>query len=66
MSTHNICFYGELSKLSFNYHQIPSLSVPLDYHQALLSSTTNFLILFFFFFFVGYKISHIINLGETR
>ena len=22
MSTHNICFYGELEKLSHNYHQI--------------------------------------------
>ena len=29
MSTHNICFYGEISKLSLNYHKIPSLSVPL-------------------------------------
>ena len=24
MSTHNIGFYGELTKLSFNYHQISS------------------------------------------
>ena len=30
MSTHNICFYGELIKLSFSYHQIPILSVPLQ------------------------------------
>ena len=29
MSTHNICFYGDWRKLSFNYYQIPSLSVPL-------------------------------------
>ena len=29
LSTHNICFYGDLTKLSFNYHQIPTLSVPL-------------------------------------
>ena len=29
MSTHNICFYGELKKLFLNYHQIPFLPVPL-------------------------------------
>ena len=29
MSTHNICFYGEISKIVPNYHQIPSLSDPL-------------------------------------
>ena len=31
MSTHNICFYGELMKLSLNDHEILSLSVPLTY-----------------------------------
>ena len=25
MSTHNICFYEEISKFSGNYHKIPSL-----------------------------------------
>ena len=30
MSTNNICFYGELRKLPFSYHQIPSLSVFLS------------------------------------
>ena len=30
MSTHHICFYGE----SFNYHQIPFLSVPLGLPDA--------------------------------
>ena len=29
MSTHNICFMENYRKLSFNYHQIPSLSVLL-------------------------------------
>ena len=31
MSTHNICFYGEISKIIpyLSYHQISSLSVPL-------------------------------------
>ena len=37
MSTNNICFYGELTKiLSFNYQQISSLSVLL---RDLLSSS---------------------------
>ena len=30
MSTHNICFMENYIKLSFNYHQIPSLSVLLE------------------------------------
>ena len=30
MSTHNLCFYGEISKIITNYHQIPTLSVPLQ------------------------------------
>ena len=30
MRTQNICFYGELTKLSLNYLQISSLSVPLS------------------------------------
>ena len=25
MSTHNVCFYGEIKKKSLNFHQIPSL-----------------------------------------
>ena len=29
MSTHNICFYGEIMKIIPNYPQIPSLSVSL-------------------------------------
>ena len=29
MSTHNICFMENYRKLSFNYHQIHSLPVPL-------------------------------------
>ena len=29
MSTHNICFDGELTKIFFNYHHIPFLSVLL-------------------------------------
>ena len=33
MSTHHICFYGE----SFNYHQIPFLSVPLGCLMLMLS-----------------------------
>ena len=28
MSPHNVCFYGELEKISKNYHQILSLSTP--------------------------------------
>ena len=28
-----ICFYGEVEKLSFNYHQIPSLSGLLVPHE---------------------------------
>ena len=27
MSTHNICFFEDLTKLSFNYHQIRTLSL---------------------------------------
>ena len=38
MSTNNICFYGELTKFSFSYHQIPSLSVLL-----LLDTKTSFI-----------------------
>ena len=39
MSTHNICFYGELP---FTYHQIPSLPVSLISHSFLerISSAT--------------------------
>ena len=39
MSTHNICFYGEISKIiPFNYHQVPSLSVLLKtVHCSFLS-----------------------------
>ena len=33
MSTHSICFYGEIRKLFFNYHKIPSLCVPLYLQQ---------------------------------
>ena len=29
MSTHNICFMENWQKLSFSYHQIPTLSLPL-------------------------------------
>ena len=29
MSTSSMCFYGEISKLSLNCHQIHTLSVPL-------------------------------------
>ena len=29
MSTHNLCFYGELTEISLNDHQILSLSVVL-------------------------------------
>ena len=32
MSTYNICFYGEISKI-MPYHQISSLSVPLRLHR---------------------------------
>ena len=34
MSAHNICFYGEISKLYPSYHQIPS-SVPLFYDRVM-------------------------------
>ena len=30
MSSHNIYFYGEISKFILNYHKIPFLSVPLN------------------------------------
>ena len=36
MSTHNICFYEELQKLSFHYHQLPTLSVPLCSENELI------------------------------
>ena len=36
MNTHNICFYGELTELSFNYHQIPALSVLLSHVLLML------------------------------
>ena len=43
MSTHNICFNDELEKIIFNYHHIPTLSIPLfksscDFHVLLNSS----------------------------
>ena len=37
MSTHNICFMENYRKLSFNYHQIPSLPVLLLLGGNLLS-----------------------------
>ena len=36
ISTHNIRFYGEISKIIPNYHQIPSLSVPLRWGSICL------------------------------
>ena len=35
MSTHNIGFYEDLTKLSFNYHQICTLSLFLVYVNVL-------------------------------
>ena len=35
MSTHNIGFYEELKKLSFNYHQIHTLPVLLEHVDRL-------------------------------
>ena len=33
MSTHNIGFYGEISKLSLDYHQTPTLSFLLRHYS---------------------------------
>ena len=38
MSTHNICFYGEISKYPKIYPQIPSLSVPLNHNLHMQDS----------------------------
>ena len=35
MSTHNIGFYEEISKISLNHHQICILSLPLQYCMVL-------------------------------
>ena len=37
MSTHNIHFYGEISKISLDYHQIPTLSVQLSMYTTVKS-----------------------------
>ena len=39
MSTHNITFYGEITKIILNYRQIPSLSVPLSDHWIPIGSS---------------------------
>ena len=38
MSTHNICFYGEIF---LNYHQIPTISVHYEIHFLWISFITN-------------------------